>query len=142
MFLPNFKIEDFFCNCNICDPQKISLKGVVMLQALRDHIKRPIGVNSAYRCPSQNQKVGGKPNSSHLTAEGFDVYSVGMSGYDLARGAWAIGFRAIGISDNWCHIGVNKPSGDYDFWTYPPIDLTTTRVKFLRDVGYTGVGGQ
>lgn len=143
LFLPNFKIEDFFCRCGVCDPQKIDLAAVVMLQALRDLIKRPIGVNSAYRCAEHNKNSGGKPNSPHLDGLAFDIYSTGMSGYDLARAAWEVGWRSVGISEFWCHID-RRPRAqgvNYNFWIYPPLDFNSTRTRFLKDVGYTGNWG-
>lgn len=143
MFLPNFKIEDFFCQCKICDPQTVDMASVVMIQAMRDLIKRPIGINSAFRCKVHNRTVGGKPDSPHLDGWAFDIYCTTMGGYDLARAAWQIGFRSIGIADNWCHVDrrPRKPGDDYNLWTYPPLDFGTTKTRFLKDVGYTGIGG-
>lgn len=44
------------------------------LQVLRDHIGEPVMVTgSGYRTPAHNKKVGGAPQSQHLTASGADI---------------------------------------------------------------------
>lgn len=43
------------------------------LQVLRDHLGRSIKVNSGYRSPSHNKKIGGKPASNHLLGNAADI---------------------------------------------------------------------
>lgn len=49
------------------------------LQVLRDHIGVPIHINSGYRSPSHNKKVGGASASSHLTAKAADITARGYT---------------------------------------------------------------
>lgn len=44
-----------------------------VLQPLRSHLGAPIYVNSGFRCPGLNAKVGGVPNSQHLVGEAADI---------------------------------------------------------------------
>jgi hypothetical protein len=136
-FLPNFKISDFFCKCHECDsePQKIDLRGAIMLQELRNYIKRPIHINSPYRCIARNTAVKGATKSEHLDGQGWDISVQGMSGYDLARAAFAIGFRRIGIAKDWCHVGTRDTTKNYDLWTYSPLNIADIESKFENDTG-------
>lgn len=52
---------------------------VSMLQALRDKIKRPIVINSGYRQPAYNAKIGGDKKSPHLKGWAADIRKI--SGY-------------------------------------------------------------
>ena len=43
------------------------------LQILRDFLKEPISINSAYRSVKHNRAVGGNPGSKHLEAIAVDI---------------------------------------------------------------------
>ena len=43
------------------------------LQILRDHLNKPIKINSAYRSPSHNAKIGGAKKSKHLLGIAADI---------------------------------------------------------------------
>lgn len=49
------------------------------LQVLRDELKAPITINSGYRSPAHNKRVGGAAGSTHLTGEGADIVVKGFS---------------------------------------------------------------
>jgi len=58
----NFKIQEFECKCGCempCDVYDNIIKLASQLQFLRDYTGRPITINSAYRCPKHNVKIGG-----------------------------------------------------------------------------------
>ena len=43
------------------------------LQILRNFIAKPISINSGYRSPSHNKRVGGSINSQHLLGKASDI---------------------------------------------------------------------
>ena len=45
----------------------------VGLEALRERAGVPIVINSGYRSPQLNRKIGGQPNSNHLTGCAVDI---------------------------------------------------------------------
>ncbi|SFC70335.1 Peptidase M15 [Xylanibacter ruminicola] len=53
----------------------------VWLEVLRDKVGHPIVINSGYRSPQLNRKVGGAANSNHLTGCAVDIRT---SGYEQA----------------------------------------------------------
>lgn len=54
------------------------------LQALRDHLKRPITITSAYRSPAHNARVKGARNSRHLLGQAADIKVSGLTPRQVA----------------------------------------------------------
>ena len=80
----NFDLKEFACNDSaktdvpakyVCNAQKVAKN----LQVLRDYLKKPIYINSAYRTPAYNKAIGGATSSQHLTASAADIRVQGMS---------------------------------------------------------------
>ena len=73
----NFTIEEFDCRDGTPVPDKYipNVQKLVhtILQPLRDILRKPIHINSGYRTPAYNKKVGGKPRSQHLSAKAADI---------------------------------------------------------------------
>lgn len=55
------------------------------LQALRDKIGKPILINSGYRSPSHNKRIGGVPNSQHTLGKAADIKVHGLSPKQVAE---------------------------------------------------------
>lgn len=55
------------------------------LQVLRDYIGRPIHINSGYRSPKHNKRIGGVPNSYHTKGMAADITVRGYTPKRLAR---------------------------------------------------------
>ena len=53
------------------------------LQILRNFIAKPITVNSGYRSPSHNKRVGGSINSQHLLGKAADIVVEDMKPIDV-----------------------------------------------------------
>ncbi len=77
----NFRRSEFDCNDGTPVPKEYDanvLEVAKNLQVLRDELDRPIRVNSGYRSPSYNRKVGGVSKSQHLLAKAADIVVRGM----------------------------------------------------------------
>jgi len=55
----------------------------LILQPLRNHLKRPIVISSWYRCPQLNKEVGGVSNSDHMKGPATDLRVRGMVPADI-----------------------------------------------------------
>ncbi len=76
------------------------------LQALRRALDRPMIVNSAYRSPEHNARVGGAKKSQHLSGAGFDISMANHDPEDFIAAAREAGFTGIGTypRSNFVHI--------------------------------------
>ena len=54
------------------------------LEVLREHFQKPITINSGYRSPKWNAKVGGAENSQHLLGKAADIIIEGVSPDEVA----------------------------------------------------------
>jgi uncharacterized protein YcbK (DUF882 family) len=55
------------------------------LQILRNEIGKPIHINSGYRSPEHNRRIGGVPNSFHTKGMAADIVVRGISPRKLSK---------------------------------------------------------
>jgi hypothetical protein len=100
-----------------------------VLQPIRDHYQKGVKVNSGYRSPDVNAKVGGSRTSDHTRGMAADIEIPGVPNADLAK--WIkenlsytqliLEFYTPGIPDSgWVHVS-------YDPSNLKKQDLTATR---------------
>lgn len=86
------------------DPRAISA-----LAQLEQAFGGPFNINSAYRDPGHNQRVGGAQYSQHMHGAAFDIDVRDMTieqRQELIRQARAAGFTGIGVYNNSLHFDV------------------------------------
>ncbi len=86
-----------------------------MLQVLRIMWGKPLHLNSAYRDPEYNAKVGGATSSYHMKGQAFDVSVVGWTTAEkeaFKELAYEVGFTGFGGYDTFIHID----TGPTRFW--------------------------
>lgn len=74
----NFKVKEFACKDG-SDIVPVSQELVQVLQEARDHFGAPITINSAYRTPAYNKKVGGAADSQHIRGTAADITVKGVA---------------------------------------------------------------
>lgn len=81
----HFDLSEFACKCG-CGGERApeiaaNLKRVAaMLEKIRAALgNKPITVTSGYRCTKHNARVGGKPQSLHLTGRAADIQVADLS---------------------------------------------------------------
>ena len=74
----NFRVCEFSCKDG-ADIIPINMELVGVLQDVRDHFKVPVAINSAYRTPSYNKKVGGVNASQHIRGTAADISVKGVA---------------------------------------------------------------
>ena len=83
----NFDMVEFACKDGTPVPEEYYNNVQQLannLQVLRDYIGEPLHINSSYRHPAYNKKIGGKPKSQHLTASAADITAKSYSPKKLA----------------------------------------------------------
>jgi zinc D-Ala-D-Ala carboxypeptidase len=87
-----------------------------VLQPVREHFKTGVKVNSGFRHPEVNAKVGGSKTSDHCKGQAADIEIPGIPNADLA--AWIMDnltytqlileFYTPGVPDSgWVHVSYN-----------------------------------
>lgn len=115
----NFSLHEFECKDG-SQLVKIDSKLLDILQKLRDHFSRAITINSGYRTPSHNKRVGGASNSQHLYGTAADIVIYGVLPKKVAVIARRFGATGIGIYNTFTHVDTRKKyntSRGYDYWT-------------------------
>jgi zinc D-Ala-D-Ala carboxypeptidase len=81
------------------------------LHALRDKLSKPLIVNSAYRSPGHNKRVGGAPKSQNLLGIAFDVRMDNHAPHAFERAARECGFSGFGHypRSGFMHIDTGAP---------------------------------
>lgn len=94
------------------------------LQALRDRLRKPLILTSAYRSPEHNRAVGGAKNSMHMQGIAFDVRMDNHDPHEFEAAARAVGFTGFGYypRSGFMHID----TGPSRSWGTPwPLTATT-----------------
>jgi uncharacterized protein YcbK (DUF882 family) len=97
-----------------------------MLDEVRDKFDKPIHINSGFRTPAHNEKVGGKMpdadgngGSSHLKGLAVDISCKKSSDrFDLINCLLDVGFSRIGIAKTFIHADIDPDKSIGVIWTY------------------------
>lgn len=101
----NFSLNEFMSK----DGYKIVLVHpalILGLQALRDHIQRPVTINSGYRSHAYNKVIGGALKSYHVLGMAADIVAEGKTPLEIASLAHDMGFGGIKAYPSFTHVDV------------------------------------
>jgi len=119
----HFSKWEFKCPCRKCRRKKVRVSQLLIfkLEMLRIALgNKPIIINSGNRCPEENERVGGYPNSAHIPkpeGQAADIKIKGVKPIDIGLAAEKIGDLRIGIARTYVHLDVRPPSPS-KFWIY------------------------
>ena len=92
---------------------------LLRLDEARERAGIPFIINSAYRTPEHNAKIGGKPNSSHLRGLAVDIsVTNSRQRFIILNALLDVGFTRIGIADTFIHIDLDNEKSKEVIWTY------------------------
>lgn len=105
----NFKVKEFKCNDG-SDVVFVAPELVQILQSIRNHFGKAITINSGYRTPTYNKKVGGSSNSQHCLGTACDIVVKGVTPKQVATYAETLlkNRGGIGIYPTFTHIDVRE----------------------------------
>ena len=97
--------DDSELACPCCGKLHIEKDFAYKLDMARQFAGVPFHVNSGFRCPVHNLKVGGSPTSSHLKGWAADIQAkTDFYRYRIIHGAVLAGITRIGIYKNFLHL--------------------------------------
>lgn len=141
---PNFRKSEFACKCDRCKTVTVDTELVDILQRIRDHFRKPVNINSGYRCKEHNAEVGGDPNSSHMQGMAADIRVKGVAPMEVAKFAESIGVKRIGLYEGdegeFVHIGsgvtkrfwLGRKAVLVDTFGAAPVQVCTVSVPVLK----------
>lgn len=105
----NFKVKEFACKDG-SDPIFVAPELVDVLQKIRTHFGKAVNINSAYRTPTYNKKVGGATYSQHQYGTAADIRINGVKPKDVAAYVETLmpNKGGIGIYSTFTHIDVRE----------------------------------
>ena len=120
----NFKLKEFECKDGSKMPLEVYeniIKLAGQLQTLRDYLGRPITINSAYRSPEHNAKVGGSKTSQHLLGKAADITVQSLKPVEVFAiiedlidlGVMLQG--GLGLYDTFVHYDIRKTKARWDY---------------------------
>lgn len=105
---PHFKASEFQCK-DRTEELLVAQDLLNILEEIRKHFDTPVIINSGYRTPSWNSKVGGTPNSYHCKGMAADIVVKGKSSKEVAEYANSIMEKGGIIRyTNFTHIDVRE----------------------------------
>src|SRR4030043_2460022 len=119
----NFWSWEFRCPCPKCRRIKVRVSSLLLfkLEMVRMAFDdKPVIVLSGNRCPEENKRVGGYPDSEHIPnpeGEAADIKIKGVKPIDIGLAAEKIGGMGIGIAKTYAHLDIRPPSPS-KFWIY------------------------
>lgn len=105
----NFKVREFRCKDG-SDVIFIADDLPKILQKVREHFGKAVTINSAYRTPDYNKKVGGAQYSQHLYGNAADIVVAGITPQkvydflDILLGNTG----GLGLYKNFVHVDVRE----------------------------------
>ena len=108
--------------CKTTGIVKLDPRFAAALPVLRSAWGKPLTLNSVCRSPAHNAKIGGHPNSFHMTENPnwptFGTLAADVSWRDwttadriaFAKLAWSMGW-SIGLHNGFCHVDRRKDLG-------------------------------
>ncbi len=89
------------------------------LDEAREYAGIPFIINSAWRSKEDNERVGGKPNSSHLKGLAVDIKATNSRQRGLILDALrSVGFSRIGIAKTFIHVDLDFDKDQDVTWLY------------------------
>tara|TARA_R110002153_G_scaffold160559_1_gene312917 strand:- start:224 stop:610 length:387 start_codon:yes stop_codon:yes gene_type:complete len=122
----NFSISEFECkggNCKMtADVKNNVFKLAEQLQILRDKVKKPIKINSAFRCANYNDNViKGAKHSQHKLGKAADIVVSGMTPNDVHKlvcemvELGQLNFGGIGKYNTFTHLDIRDKESRWDY---------------------------
>lgn len=111
----HFRVREFACGDG-SDAVLVAPRLVMVLETIRTHFGAPVVINSGYRTPQYNAKVGGVTDSQHCYGTAADIVVRGKTPAQVAAYARQLmpDWGGVGVYDSFCHIDVREAKADWN----------------------------
>ena len=121
MDIKHFNLSEFDSPDEVGSGDNMDISFIRKLDDAREIAGVPFKVNSGYRTPFHNTKVGGVKSSSHMNipCNAVDIH-IGSSSerYKIMSAAIKVGINRIGIGKNFIHLDTDKKKSQDVIWHY------------------------
>ena len=112
----HFKVQEFACRDG-SDAVLVAPRLVMVLETIRAHFGAAVTINSGYRTPQYNAKVGGVAHSQHCYGMAADIVVKGQTPAAVAAYARELmpDWGGVGIyaKEGFTHIDVREKKSDW-----------------------------
>ena len=110
----HFKVKEFACKDG-SDAVLVAPRLVMVLQSIRSRFGAAVTINSGYRTPQYNAKVGGVAHSQHCYGTAADIVVQGKTPAAVAAYARELmpDWGGVGIYETFTHIDVREAKADW-----------------------------
>lgn len=110
----HFKVQEFACRDG-SDAVLVAPRLVMVLESVRTHFGAAVTINSGYRTPQYNAKVGGVAHSQHCYGTAADIVVKGQTPEAVAAYVRQLmpDWGGVGIYKGFTHIDVRENKSDW-----------------------------
>lgn len=110
----HFIVKEFACKDG-SDAVLVAPRLVMVLQSIRSHFGAAVTINSGYRTPQYNTKVGGVAHSQHCYGTAADIVVKGQTPEAVAAFARTLmpDWGGVGVYKSFTHIDVREARADW-----------------------------
>ena len=94
----------------------------------------PFKVNSGYRSPAHNKKVGGVKDSSHIKGWAADIACTDSTRFQIVSALIDAGFSRIGIGRTYIHMDMDPAKPKDQMWHYYPSVKSSSFKNSSKDI--------
>ena len=112
----HFDSSEFECHCGKCAMPAIDSDLLELLEIVRSHFGKPVGITSGYRCEAHNKAVGGAKNSQHCQGIAADITVKGITPSVVHEFLSEIldGRGGLGLYSGWVHVDTRASSARWN----------------------------
>lgn len=110
---PHFRVREFHSKHDPCDEVIVDAKLLTLLERIRNHVGKPVHINSGYRSPEYNRTLkNASPHSQHCNGKAADIWVEGVTPQQIADIAecYLGSSGGIGVYKNFTHVDVRNGS--------------------------------
>lgn len=114
---PHFRVQEFHSKHDPSDIVKVDDRLLTLLENIRNHVGKPVHLNSGYRSPEYNATLkNASPRSQHCNGKAADIWVEGVTPKQIAD-----------IAE--CYLGSSGGIGIYKTFTHVDVRTSCARWK-------------